>query len=83
MNKGQTLIELLIIVAVIGILAAIVIPIYNGWGKDKYDSKCAANLVRTKEFKRWVLDCRINSDWSEKRCKEMKKRVECPLKEGE
>jgi len=43
MQKGFTLIELMIVVAIIAILAAIAIPAYQGYIADSKDSKAAAN----------------------------------------
>ncbi|MBW2104876.1 MAG: prepilin-type N-terminal cleavage/methylation domain-containing protein [Deltaproteobacteria bacterium] len=45
-NTGFTILELLVVVAILGILAATAMPLYNTWQQRAYGSEAALTLKR-------------------------------------
>lgn len=63
-KKGFTLTELLLVVAVVGIIVAIAIPIYNSFTKSAHIRACrVARMEAQKEAETWCKDNRFNSDF--------------------
>ena len=59
-QKGFTLIELMIVVAIIGILSAIAIPSYQNYSKKSANRAC---MIETKSYANSVLNS-LNNDLS-------------------
>jgi type IV pilus assembly protein PilA len=57
-SKGFTLIELMIVVAIIGILSAIAIPSYQNYTKKSANNAC---MIETKSYTNAVLNSLNNS----------------------
>jgi prepilin-type N-terminal cleavage/methylation domain-containing protein len=61
MKKAFTLIELLIVVAIIGILSGVGIPMYLGYVQDSKDASCNTNFSNlTSAFSTKALNCSLN-----------------------
>jgi type IV pilus assembly protein PilA len=56
-KKGFTLTELLVVLALVGIIACIAIPIYNGFTKTARVRNCSAERLRARaEIESWCKD---------------------------
>ena len=68
MKKGFTLIELMIVIAIIGILAAVAIPMYSDYTKKSRTSEVATNLKEVVKMQiLWREDANNHSNnyWAE------------------
>lgn len=66
-KKGFTLTELLLVVAVIGIIICVAVPIYNGFTKSARIRNCSAARMKVRaQAESWCKDNFFNSEYSYK-----------------
>ena len=64
-KKGFTLTELLLVVAVIGIIICVAVPIYNGFTKSARIRNCSAARMKVKaQAESWCKDNFYNADYA-------------------
>lgn len=64
-KKGFTLTELLLVVAIIGIIISVAVPIYNGFTKTARIRNCSASRIKVKaQAESWCKDNFFNNDYS-------------------
>lgn len=64
-KKGFTLTELLLVVAVIGIIICVAVPIYNGFAKSARIRNCSAARMKVKaQAESWCKDNFYNDEYS-------------------
>lgn len=64
-KKGFTLTELLLVVAVIGIIICVAVPIYNGFTKSARIRNCSAARMKVKaQAESWCKDNFYNEEYS-------------------
>jgi prepilin-type N-terminal cleavage/methylation domain-containing protein len=64
-KKGFTLTELLLVVALIGIIVCIAVPIYNGFTKSARIRNCSAARIKVKaQAESWCKDNFYNDSYS-------------------
>lgn len=56
-SKGYTLLELMVVVAIVGIISAIAYPSYQGYLRDTYQAQALADLqICTSALERWYTN---------------------------
>ena len=63
-KRGFTLTELLVVVAIVGIIVCVAIPVYNGFTKSARQRNCSAERLKAKaQAESWCKDNFFNADY--------------------